>query len=106
MILTEEKYLLSQLLTHKKLDLYSFYTSTSFSTGQIVRAVLKYQRKGYLIIIGRIILRTPYGKYKIRKIRLTTLNQVERYWAIVPDEFTQEKVPANEPIEKIRLPKL
>ncbi len=105
MILTEEKYLLSQLLTHKKLDLYSFYKSTSFSTGQIVRAVFKYQRKGYLIILGRHLFRTPYGKYKIRKMRLTTLNQVERYWANVPEEFIQEKVLANEPIDRIRIPK-
>ena len=105
MILTEEKYLLSQLLTHKKLDLYSFYTATHFSTGQIGRAVFKYQKKGYLMILGKYILRTPYGKYKIQKMRLTALNQVERYWTKVPEEFIQEKVLANEPIDKIRIPK-
>ena len=105
MILTEEKYLLTQLLTHNRINIYELYTATSFSTGQIVRMLLKYQRKGYLIMIGKTVYRTPIGKIKLKKIRLTELNEVERYWATVPEGFKKDRVAINEPIQKIRVPR-
>lgn len=100
MILTEEKYLLSQLMVHNRLNLYNLYASTNYSTGQIVRMLFKYQRKGYLIVIGNTIFRTPIGRYRLLRIHLNDL-KVERYWRTIPEDMLGKKIGVNIPPERI-----
>lgn len=102
---TEEKYLLIQLLSHPRIRIYDFYVSTNFSIGQIVRVLLKYQKKGYLVILGKTIFRTPLGLYRLKKERLSDLAQNKRYWADVPKEMVGPRIVINEPLPIIRLPK-
>lgn len=100
---TEEKYLLMALLSHRKINVYDFYVDTCFSTGQIVRAILKYQRKGYLVMFGKVILRTPIGALKMRSLLHKEIKENNRYWAKVPDEYLKERMPINAPIDNIRI---
>lgn len=104
MILTEEKYLLSQLMIHPRLNIYNLYATTNYSTGQIVRMLFKYQNKGYLIVVGKTIFRTPLGKYKLRRIRLNDL-KVERYWRTIPEEMLGKKIGVNIPPDRIITPR-
>ncbi len=97
-MLTEEKLLLIRLIMHKKFSIYDFYASSSLSTGQIARALLKYQKKGYLIIIGRFAVRTPYGIWKLRRVKHSQLSANNRYWARVPEALTTRSIMVNEPI--------
>lgn len=100
---TEEKYLLMALLSHRTINLFDFYADTFFSTGQIVRTVLKYQRKGYLIFLGKVIIRTPIGSLKLRRILREEIKNNCRYWAQVPDEYLKKKIPINSPFDNIRI---
>lgn len=104
MILTEEKYLLSQLMIHSRLNIYELYASTNFSTGQIVRMLFKYQKKGYLIVLGKTIFRTPIGRYRLRRINYNEL-KVERYWRTIPQEMLGKKIEVNIPPDRIITPK-
>ena len=107
MMLTEEKYLLIALLSHRTIDLYDFYARSNFSTGQIARAVLKFQSLGYLIFWRKKIARTPLGMWKLKKLQKKELANNNRYWAQVPEECLKDKITINEPIDidRIRIPK-
>lgn len=104
-MLTEERYLLITLLSHRMINLYDFYAESNFSTGQIVRAVLKYQKKGYLFIFGKVIIRTPLGARKLKKKHREDLIYSNRYWTQLPEEITTAKVGKNEPIDRIHIPR-
>ena len=97
-MLTEEKYLLITLFSHRKFNLYDFYACSCFSSGQIVRVLLKYQRKGYLFILGNNIVRTPYGTWKLKRVNYSKLSSNNRYWAQVPKSLTTNSITVNEPI--------
>lgn len=100
---TEEKYLLMALLSHRRIKLYDFYADTCFSTGQIVRAVFKFQRRGYLILLGKVIIRTPLGALKMRSLLRKEIKENNRYWAQVPGEYLKKRVPINAPFDYIKI---
>jgi len=103
MMYTEEKYLLMALLSHRRIKLYDFYADTCFSTGQIVRAVIKYQRRGYFILLGKVIIRTPLGALKMSSLLRKEIRENNRYWAQVPGEYLRKRLPINAPFDYIKI---
>lgn len=104
MITTIEKDLILQLLTHKRIRIYDFYLSKKYSTGLIIKTLLKFQRQGLLIIIGRSLYRTPWGYNRLNKKRVSILSNTNRYWRKIPNEMKGNTIGINEVFPYITLP--
>lgn len=104
MLYTEDRHIFELLLFYKKVDLYSLYLNSGFSTGQISRFIKTYGRKLYIVKFNKVIYLTPYGLYKLRKTKLIT-SENDRYWRKIPDDYIQTPIAKNYPFNELIIKK-